>query len=1009
MECNLFEAEERFELIDVDQVVLRNPLEIREPSGFGQIKIILSRNIEDRGGTNFEFGEAETTLGFDRWCGYLQILQIMELTGSDSNIVMNYYRKEDGLMIKKYSGFLVISSMNEEDDELKFRVKREDYGEKLRTRWDVENPVETPFDLDGNEINEIELFEVGLHSKAVDLKYDVINETSTPPVNLVDSYTAGVDPPRSYANEALLQLGAGKVNINTISDVLQPIDYGTRLFKPESGPIEDYIRASFLYNFKVLKTGKITLDMFIKGTFDLYLSQTSGNPRLTFFLIFEVVRPDGTEYLSTKLVPDQVFSGGLVIDEIVDININQSFELDLVEGWNIYIYGVLDYLNISGGTFPVTVSSDYTFNLESLYYGFNNKSFANPSTVKGLFIYEALNRLIQKAVGNNVKQATLGYIDSFPFVYGSFPFVYGEKVIGELSGASGVVYSTDTVEGVRRSVLVGISGGFKTGETISNTSATKSATLIYLDAGKILSSSILERVEDGADEDGVGSLNLVTNGFAIRGFLNEKYEPDVFYKRGDNVTYNKLDYTYINENVERGTLPTDTDYWIVQKGRKISTSIKKIIDFVKYRYGAGFAVIQEKGLGYGVLTDEKVTRVVVEKHSYFFRDVEIMRLNGVENPIARKINKDLLFNTIEVGYKIFSKENEESSISGFNTERKYLTPIKKDKSNLSLMCEVSTDGYEIERLRRLTQSENPGEADDKDDETFIIKQRRVDGHEFLTHTREINPSLYVDDPFDFDSYRIYSEFNQDLKEIYIYGILITGLVTGDKLRLSVGTFDVFDIDYIRLEPNNNRTVLGSDIFTNRFDYRGITFLDSSGERKNIFLTEIIEANERFFGAKNTFGSNDPYSEYNLDHTPTKFLMNNFGFFGGSMKTKPSNEVIRFTSGANNVFLRKKDLDDVAEITTESIVENQDFELSSLRDWSPELFGDSEYTIKANFSYSELEKIRLCMTGESEEGNFGYLTFIDNQGVERKAYPIKLVYKALDNTAELTLWGKSEVS
>lgn len=1001
MECNLYEAVEKFELVDVDNVILTKPLEIREPSSFGDIKIILSRNIDDRGGANFEFGEAETTLGFDRYCGYNEILDIINLTGSDSNIVLNYYREEGGVFINKYKGSIVISSMSEEDDEMRFRVKREDFGEKLRTRYEIDQPIETPFDLDGNEISEIDLVQVGLHSKALDLKYDVINETNEEPAGYDRTIITGSggDGQNTYFLSAITQFGASKTNINTIGDVLTSIDYGTRIFAPPSGTVsdtEDYLRDSLLYNFKCLKTGRFTFNLFIKAQLQLSLT-SSNNPRLTYYLAFEIMNPNGTQEMFLKLVPDQVFEGGGSVGGTVDIDINEALELDLEDGWNIYIYGIIKYFNVSGSAFPDTLVADYELDLESLYFGINKQDLVNPSLVKGLFIYEALNRLIQKSVGNSVRQATIAYISSDPFIV-------GEKVIGVTSNSYGYVHSTSTLSGFKQATLVGINGGFITGEEIVNELNTKSVNLSFLDAGKMLSSSLLERVENGAEEDGVGSLNLVTNGFAIRGFLNEDYDTDVFYKKGDNVTYNKLDYTYINEDVTRGNLPTDEDYWIVQKGRKISTSIKKLVDFVKFRFGAGFAIIQQEGLGYGELTDEKITKVIIEKHDHFFRDEEIIQLNGVENPIVRKLNKDILFNTIELGYKLFSKENEQASISGFNTDRRYLTPIKKDKSNLSLMCDVCTDGYEIERLRRLTQSENPNEADEKDEETFIIKLRRVDGSETVLYTSEINPALYVDNVFDLESYRIYSEFNEDTNEIYIYGILITGIEAGDTIRYQ------FDGDYFissaRLEPDNNRTVLKVAIFESKFLYERFHFLGAADSYKNIFVTEIIEGNDEFFGAKNVLGSNDPYSEYNLDHTPTKFLMNNYGWFGGSMKTKSNDDLIRFTSGSNNVFLRTSELERKEEITTDKISENQDFTLLSLRGWSPEIFNESEYELNANFSYSDLEKIRLAMTGEAEENNFGYITFTDNQGELKKGFPIKLTYKALDNTATLTLWGKS---
>lgn len=989
---SMFEALEEFRIIDIDQVILNTPnyKAIPEPSGFDILRLRIERDINDRGGTNFEFGNSESILGFDRHeQAYQTINLILDAKGTDANIGFEYYQTINNTNQLIYTGLIIPSSKEEFDFENKFRVKRTDYGDKLRTRYDVENAIDSNKDLDGNDIVDFPLIDLPLHSKTI-VKEGIQNVDGPiffddPIPSTTQNFSPGTlwgfagfnDTERSL--EGLIDNGeyfeyreggfvtGGGFNQDKFVDSNPLVEQG--LYKYRSTANQETVNINIRHVFSILlDTQGVAIGSTV-GNFDEIKSYSmtlwAVSNRTTLKEIVHEFFATPIGFSSHGPTVDVSFSG--------DVNLSQGDE----------IYYAFDYS--LGGTVnsqAVRFQTRQILNQQGFFIITSN-SRAKASLCKGQFIYDALNRLVKKAVGTTgVGELTLYYTGL------TNSFTTGEIVRGGTSNAKGRIFSQSS--SLLR--LLDVEGSFISGESITGLAGV--ATVSSFDVGSvngglIVKSSILEKEEEGSLSDGCGSLNFVTNGFAIRGFINREYNADRFYKKGDKVKSNGVDYIYINDTITNGNAPPNATYWKVQEGRKITSSIKKIVDFVKARYGAGFAVIRENGSGTGGFIGGKLTRVLIEKQSYFFQDKLIASLSSIES-LNKKVNKELIVNEVKTGFKIYAEENQEGSLNGFNTIREYLSPIAKDKGTLDLTANASADGFEIERLRRLSLGENPEESDEKDDETFIIKCQRHNS---------TNPIRSVDITNESGASSVTT--NSPSGGTFVY----KGLFIGDYIdqvtsftHSTAGLNGTFSIDSISYDFEQNRTT--------------IVTLDSgvssgSSGTYEIYFNIDVFLPERLQGFSNVANTIDSFTEYNIDHTPSNFLIENFAWLGSGLRAKQGSEEIRFTFGKNNVFFEKQYDSNSCFPNTSLTLENQNFSLSALRSWNPAFFNEYVYEIKTYLNYEEFERIRKALINESTEDiNFGYIEFLDNNNITTQAFPFSLEYDPKSFLTNIVAWGKA---
>lgn len=975
----IFEHLEEFRLIDVEGVVFVAPnyRVIPEPTGFDKLMINITRDPEDRGGANFEFGSAESLLEFDRECGYEIIRDIIDAKAVDAKIKFQYGIIVNNVLDIKFEGDIIPSSFDEDDCETAFRVKRVDFGENVKTRNEIEIDIESTKDLADNEITSFDLDTIPLHSRTIE-KEGIHN--SLDPI-LFDE--AGITGPFVEAiiwGEATFnQEEKSAENFVDNGDLFTEVSTGVL---PEPGTDQERyvdfcgIVRDNLFKYKCVVANE-TVDVDIKHKFNVTVTLSAGGIQKYELSLFVV---NGSTFKSKSVIETNDYLGASTANRDVDITHTET--LNLVNGDEVY-YGFRFFL----ATLPTI--SVLQLNGEEGYFTIDIESLSKASLCKGHFMYDVLNRLLQQAIaGEDIGEAKLNVQNHTGFL------TFGEIITGATSKATAIAHSHTLIAGIDSVIqAVEIEGVFVDGEVITGSDSGETSTLLNLDYGQILKSTILEKTEQGQSSDGCSSLDFVTNGFAIRNFISPDYNNNKYYKKDAQVREAGINYIYINSTITKGNTPPNATFWEVLEDKKVRSAIKKLVDFVKWRYGAGIAITKQKGIGFGVTTNKRVTKVIIEKQSHFFQDKKIMTLPKIENPIVKKLNKELFFNEIDLGYNVFAKTSREDSVTGYNTTRKYSTGIKKVKKKLTMKPDVCTDGYEIERLRRLaSKSETPTESDDNDDETFIIRCQRFNAsNRILLSDNDGSPT--VDDTN---------------KIITLQGwILDSQISVGDDISLffvfaALNETHTVTIDTIEYDLDTNTTIITTlDVFVITGGYTFSSFWFDV----DIFLPERTEQ----VNSLNFSGVANRFTEYNLIHTPTNILVDNFGWYGSGLLKKASTEKVKFTSGKNNTILKKQYDNSLCDKISFVVSENQDFPLSTLRQFNSEIFGIYDYIITCNMTYDELVVFKEAFIDESESDiNYGYVEFPDNDGVTIKGYPMVdvAVYNPLTLTVEITVWGKA---
>lgn len=989
MGSSIFRNPSLFRIVDVDKIVLPAPNNFIESysdwDGFANASMEVERDLEHRGGANYEMMSDDSVFNFDHWKEAFQTINsILDIKGTDANIRLEF---ENPIGNIRYSSLIVPSSNDRSDVFHTFRTKRQDFGDKFKSRYETVSDISSKQDLDGNTINELPLIKLPLFSKKS-------NVTGVEIVQDIDIYT------ESTIGSVTNGTAWGTVGLDRkIKDIDDFFDYGSsyisfisnvgppdNAFGPPTtndvfyGTSNPYVQSK-LFKYKNTFPNSVNVAITIKHQFTV-----SEN--------FSNVANFGANEIHVWSVNNAGAFKELIFNNKGNFDPNlRLFNIDVEETVSLDI-GDEIYYALSTSVFSAVIIdlNGTIIDSQSGYLSFSINTSLPGTICKGNFIYDVLNKLVQKAIGTTDCGEMVAEVSSI-----SSSFTNGSEVTTP-EGAKAKLYTQSaTAFG-----LVDVEGSILTGTTLTETGTGNTCIVDVVTPGpigtitdsstwgRIVKCPVIEKIEDGSVSDGCGSLNFVTSGFAIRDFLSEEYDNNRYYAKGDKASYLGFDYTYISDNIEKGNLPTNVTYWNQEPGRKIISAIKKIVDFIKYRYGQGIQIIREEGSSFGIIAEKKITRILIQNQELFFTDKLIGRLTRGESPVRRKFNKDIIFNETEVGYKVFGKENEDDTLSGFNTILKNLTPIEKDKNKLSMIADLGTDGEAIETLRGIQFKESPTESDNQDDETFIIKCQRFNlSNPINSEDLSANPTMTAT-PVGFFADRFF------ISDLFL-GEYTLSTVTFTGIGAKSDTYTLTGHEY---DPETNITTLFTsdtipgteETFTSFQFYFDI----------DVFLPETTQLVENVANVVN------PQTTYNMDHTPTNLLINTFAWWGSGLHFKTGSDVVRFTSMKNNEFFEKQYKTNTCEPNTSLTKESQDFVLSDLRTWKPPMFTGYQYIIPCNLDFPLAEKIRLAMIGESDEDiNWGYIEFEDNDGTIKEGFIMpSLKYNFTTLHTEVIVWEKA---
>jgi len=131
------------------------------------------------------------------------------------------------------------------------------------------------------------------------------------------------------------------------------------------------------------------------------------------------------------------------------------------------------------------------------------------------------------------------------------------------------------------------------------------------------------------------------------------------------------------------------------------------------------------GVGFAVVLDGGLFKVLIERYSHFYRDVEIDYFDTInDGSWSITADKSVIFNEFEVGYSKFpssTDENKQNTIDEFNTLHGNLSPIKTVEKKATYKSDAIGSGYLLENSRREQFKEVPSDTVTNDDSMFLVK------------------------------------------------------------------------------------------------------------------------------------------------------------------------------------------------------------------------------------------------------------------------------------------------
>ncbi len=194
-----------------------------------------------------------------------------------------------------------------------------------------------------------------------------------------------------------------------------------------------------------------------------------------------------------------------------------------------------------------------------------------------------------------------------------------------------------------------------------------------------LKSDFYGRTENGYSEDGAGSLRGITNGGQIK-------QKDISL----NPIYGQFDQAF---------------------------KTLKAID----------------NIGIGLETVNGVEYIRIEHFSFFYKKVELFKLNNILDIESTPITGDYS-NSLETGYEKYDY-SKLSSLDEFNTKRQFGLPITQIQNLLSYLSPYIGSGYTIELVRRDRINAATTKDQQADSNNFIIQLRR-DGSDLIVDRDE---------------------------------------------------------------------------------------------------------------------------------------------------------------------------------------------------------------------------------------------------------------------------------
>lgn len=396
------------------------------------------------------------------------------------------------------------------------------------------------------------------------------------------------------------------------------------------------------------------------------------------------------------------------------------------------------------------------------------------------------------------------------------------------------------------------------------------------------------------------------------------------------------------------------------------------------------------GVGFGYefnpLTNKDIFRV--EPYSYFYQDVEIMRIETMDwSSYEESVATDYIYNKIKIGYEKYANEGTQV-LDEFNTEHEYQTPIKTVENEFVQKSPFSASGYLIEEQRRISYDSDSKTSGANDDTNFVISTVEVDAEISESHVLDFNDPLATE-----LSLNLFSTLTDSV--FWVVG----GQITVSGSSLNNRTFTITSVE---------KSLYNSAKYVIRVAEATFFELGVNATITGQSIPLKAETDEYFTVEGNSII--DPNTAYNLRKNPKYMLLNHATLINSGLKYKSSGEKLTCQSVKQNsgLTITRKNTDTCVGNDTErqEYKMNEDIVLASFNNFG-KFFKPEICTFKVIMYPEQVRYIINAHRGLNTTGkNYGYLTFVNIYNQEIQGYLLELSYDKKKSVANFTFVKKN---
>ena len=439
------------------------------------------------------------------------------------------------------------------------------------------------------------------------------------------------------------------------------------------------------------------------------------------------------------------------------------------------------------------------------------------------------------------------------------------------------------------------------------------------------------------------------------------------------------------------------------------------------------------GLGYSV-EDNSGNEIVVEQHSNFYQNKEVLSIT--ENVFDLEISpaKDLLINEIQIGYKKYAKGNDTALLARTNndflTEHNYVLPVSMEKKKKVLMSDWITSGHLISLGLGQSFAKYAEDKWANDDDNFLVAIK--DTLEYSLYNVAMTIWKFDDGGGGQDQYGIQIHAHADWIKRSNAGFVSElravipthGTVTdGMAYAYTPSDFDATRPDFTNENENYIFFFIEEDLglsgggtgsispITNESDIIDITFEWDNGSSPSTGISVPWTTQESASPAFTTLSNViDADSLFNARYNIVNMLFANSQILNSTLHFKATSEEYKLASFENSADLTTRFAtgEDYSTLdpNRETITQSDDLAIIDVNN-GDHLFIPEIISFETILSWENITTIKEAYKNESvSDINYGYISVLAYDGVTYQGYLRKMTYQGMSEKVRFELIRKN---